>query len=169
MKALVVYESFWGNTKATAQAIAEGIGGDTPVLPTDEATPEALAGVDLLVVGSPLMGFALPTAQMRTTVSADKKAPAPADVSHPSMRDWLGSLPEKNVEGAGGFAAFETGFRWSPGSAKGTIARGLTRAGYRQVAKSQRFRPAGTYGPMQEGELERARAWGGELAKAVPS
>jgi len=28
MKAVVVYESLWGNTAAVAQAIAEGIGGE---------------------------------------------------------------------------------------------------------------------------------------------
>jgi flavodoxin len=35
MKALVVYESLWGNTAAIARAIAEGIGPDAQALATD--------------------------------------------------------------------------------------------------------------------------------------
>lgn len=32
MKAVVVYESLWGNTKAVARAVADGIGPGTPCL-----------------------------------------------------------------------------------------------------------------------------------------
>ena len=167
MKSLVVYESFWGNTASVAKAIAEGIGTDVRAVPTDEATPEALAGVDLLVVGAPLMGFALPRQQTREQVAGDKKAPKPADVSHPSMREWLASLPKKDSDGVGRFATFETAFKWSPGSSKGTIANSLVKAGYSPTARPQRFRVAGGYGPMREGEIERARAWGAELAKGI--
>ncbi len=167
MKALVVYESFWGNTASVAKAIAGGIGPDARAVPTDEATPEVLAGVDLLVVGAPLMGFALPRQQTREQVAGDKKAPTPADVSHPSMRDWLASLPKRDSEGVGRFATFETAFKWSPGSSAGAIARALEAAGYRSAAKGQRFRVAGTYGPMRDGELDRARTWGAHLAGGV--
>ena len=38
MKAVVVYESHWGNTAEVARAIASGLGPETPVLGTDEAT-----------------------------------------------------------------------------------------------------------------------------------
>ena len=163
MKALVVYESFWGNTAAIAKAIAEGIGPDVRALHTDEATPAELAGVDLLVVGAPLMGFALPREQIRAQLRADKKAPTPADTSHQSMRTWLGTVPD----GDGAYAAFETRFRWSPGSATRGIARELKRAGYRAIAKREPFLISGTYGPMREGEIDRARRWGAGLAKAI--
>jgi flavodoxin len=49
MKAVVVYESLWGNTASIARAIAEGIGGGTKALSTAEATPETCAGADLIV------------------------------------------------------------------------------------------------------------------------
>jgi hypothetical protein len=45
--------------------------------------------------------------------------------------------------------------------------RGLERAGYSKVTKPQKFLVKGTYGPLKEGEVERARAWGGELAKLM--
>jgi len=34
-------------------------------------------------------------------------------------------------------------------------------------AKRQRFLVKGTYGPLRDGELERARGWGGELAQTM--
>jgi len=37
MKVIVVYESFWGNTAAIAEAIAEGFGPEAQALPTDAA------------------------------------------------------------------------------------------------------------------------------------
>ena len=47
MKAIVVYESHWGNTAAIARAIAEGLGPEARALTTAEATGEAVAGADL--------------------------------------------------------------------------------------------------------------------------
>ncbi len=163
MKALVVYESFWGNTAAIAEAIAEGIGDGARAVRTDEAIGDALAGADLLVVGAPLMGFALPRQRQRGAIAADRKAPRPADVSHQSMRAWLASLPARR----GSFATFETRFKRSPGSATRAMSRALQQAGYRPAAKRQRFFISGTYGPMLEGEIDRARRWGADLAKAV--
>ena len=43
----------------------------------------------------------------------------------------------------------------------------MKRAGYRVFAKAERFIVAGAYGPLRDGELERARQWGKELAKTL--
>lgn len=162
MKALVVYESLWGNTAAIARAIADGIGPDARAVTTDEATREAVAEADLIVAGAPVLAFSLPTEDIRDKLAADPgKAPTPPDLSHPSMRSWLDALPE----GHGRAAAFETRIWWSPRGATGAIDRGLQRAGYRRAAKSQKFVVEGAYGPLREGELDRARRWGMELAR----
>ena len=164
MKAFVVYESLWGNTAAIARAIAEGIGPDAEALTTDAARPETIAGADLIVAGAPVLGFALPTDQMRdSVVRSEADAPSPPDLSHPSLRSWLESLPR----GHGQAAAFETRIWWSPRGATGDIERGLQRAGYPRAAKAQKFVVADKYGPLRKGELERARRWGKELAQAV--
>ncbi len=164
MKAIVVYESLWGNTAAIARAIAEGLGGGTPALSTAEATGEALAGVDLIVAGAPILAFALPSEQVRANLARDPgRAPSPPDLSHPSMRSWLAALPA----GHGRAAGFETRIWWSPGSSSKAILRGLERAGYRAIAKPQRFIVQGGYGPLRPGEVERARDWGAELARAM--
>ena len=41
------------------------------------------------------------------------------------------------------------------------------RAGYRFVDTPHRFVVKGKYGPLRDGELERARQWGSALARAL--
>jgi len=165
VKAVVVYESFWGNTAAVAQAIAEGIGPEAEAMSTSEATPEALAGVELLVVGAPVLGFRLPTEQMRDSLRKDMGGGPAPDLAHPSLRSWLEALPH----GDGLAAAFETRIKLSPGGATGTISKELERAGYRSAAKARKFIVTGRYGPLREGELALAKEWGAELAQALPT
>ena len=76
MKAVVVYESLWGNTEAVARAIAEGIGPSATVLSTAEATPEVVAGAELIVAGAPLQAFSLPSDKVRAGIKKDQQ-PAP--------------------------------------------------------------------------------------------
>lgn len=162
VKAVVVYESLWGNTAAVARAIAEGLGEGARALHTDEATAAALAGVDLVVAGAPILGFALPTEQMLASQgNATPAPPKPADLAHPSMRAWLAALPA----GKGRAAAFETRIWWSPGSAAKTILARLEGAGYAPVER-EKFIVTGRYGPLKDGEVERARAWGTRLARS---
>lgn len=163
MKGIVVYESHWGNTAAVAQAIAEGLGEDVRAVTTDEATEEVVREAELIVAGAPVMAFNLPSDRMLDTIASDEKAPTPADLSHPSMRDWLGRLPA----GQAAVSSFETALRFSPGSARGAIERAFVQAGYRSLADPQRFYVKGTYGPLRDGELDKARAWGAELRRAL--
>jgi hypothetical protein len=164
MKAVVVYESLWGNTAAIARAIAEGIGPEARALSTGEASGAAIADADLIVAGAPVLAFRLPTEKIRENIRANPgKAPAAPDLSHPSMRSWLDALPK----GHGRSAAFETRIWWSPGGATAAIVRGLERARYRPVTKAHRFIVKGAYGPLRDGELERACRWGAELAQAM--
>ena len=157
MNAVVVYESHWGNTAEIARAIGAGIGPGTPVLATDEAEPSLLATADLVVVGAPVIAFRLATDEMRASLAeTEHDAPDPPDLRHPSMRHWLDGLPV----GSGAAAAFETRIHWSPGGVTGTIERRLQGAGYRRIAKGRRFFVTGRYGPLRDGELDAARAWG---------
>jgi hypothetical protein len=164
MRAIVVYESHWGNTADVARAIAAGIGPETRALTTDEATSDALTQVDLIVAGAPVIAFSLASDKMRDNIAlpADN-APSPPDLSHLSMRSWLSGLPK----GYGRSAAFETRVWWSPRGATPDIERGLRGAGYKSLAKAGRFVVNGSYGPLRDGELERARQWGADLTKAM--
>src|SRR5205809_585618 len=56
MKAVVVYESMYGNTHLIAEAVAEGLrdGADAVVVvPVGEASAQVLADADVVVVGGP--------------------------------------------------------------------------------------------------------------------
>ena len=162
MKAVVVYESLWGNTARIARAVAEGLGSGAQALSTDEASPDVMKDVDLVVAGAPVLGFSLPTDKMRESIGASPST-TPPDLSHASMRSWLDSVPK----GSGRFAAFETRIWWSPGGATKGIERGLARVGYEPLDHAHRFMVTGRYGPLREGETDLARTWGADLAKAM--
>lgn len=164
VKAVVVYESHWGNTAAIAHAIAEGIGPEARALVTSDAGAETLAGVQIIVAGAPLLGFSLPTDSMVEGLrTSEARAPVPPDLSHPTMRTWLATLPRGDAK----VASFETRIWWSPGSAAKAITRLLEAQGYRAIANPERFIVKGKYGPLKDGELARARAWGAQLARAA--
>jgi hypothetical protein len=165
MKAVVVYESHWGNTAAVANAIAEGIGSGTRVMPTSQARPEALQEIDLLVVGAPVIGFRLSTPEALEGMRA-KRSKNPPDVSHPPVRSWLDSLAGATSAPAPALvAAFDTRVRGPFGNAAPAILEGLEKAGYRAIARPVGFVVRGSQGPMRDGELDRAREWGAELAR----
>jgi hypothetical protein len=163
MEAIVVYESVWGNTAATARAIAEGIGDGTQAFATDAVPAEKLARADLIVAGSPVFAFSLPSEGMRERIIQSETDGPPPDLSHPSLRTWLDRL----AAGRGYAAAFETRIWWSPRGATGTIEKKLEKAGYPRLAPAEKFVVRDKYGPLRDGELERARAWGRSLRVAM--
>jgi flavodoxin I len=133
MKALVVYDSTYGNTEKIAQAIGEAIGG--LVLQVDDVNPADLKAFDLVIVGSPTHG-GLPTKGIHNLLKA--------------------SLRLDGVDGA----AFDT--RTSKtlfGCAAPRIARSLERKGGKLLAPAEGFLVQGVHGPLLEGELERAARW----------
>jgi hypothetical protein len=164
MKAIVVYESYWGNTASVARAIAEGLGEGAKAMPTTEATVKVVAGAALVVAGSAVIAFSLPNEKMRESIRLKPgKGPTPPDLSHPSLESWMAGL----AKGQKKFAAFETRIKRSPGGATPKIIKALEAAGYTAAGESQRFIVKGKFGPLLDGELERAREWGAELAKAL--
>ncbi len=58
MKAIVVFESHWGNTAAVAKAIAEGLGPGAQALSTTEAKGPTIEKADFVVAGSPVIDAA---------------------------------------------------------------------------------------------------------------
>lgn len=160
MKAVVVYESLWGNTGQIAKAIADGLGGDAVALTTAQATPEALAGVDLVIAGAPVIAFNLTNENTRPRPGSLPPGMPKPDVSHPMMRSWLAELPA----GSGRCAAFETRVRGPFGHTTKTIRDMLESKGYACVADPLSAIVTGKYGPLKTGETDRARAWGAALA-----
>ena len=116
------------------------------------------------MAGAPLLAFSLPTKDMLKSIEMNQdKDPVKPDLSHPTLGEWLETLPK----GSGRAAAFETRLWWSPGGATKAIESSLEKAGYCTLAKAGCFIVKGKYGPLRQGELERARQGGVELKKAL--
>lgn len=166
MRAVVVYESIYGNSRAIAEAIAEGLGG-VQVLPVHEAA-ELELDVELMVVGGPTHMHGLTTVRSRQAAvqAAQDAAVEPAAVKEPGLRGWLRDLER----GEGAYAAaFDTRIDRSPvltGVAARGIARRLRRHGY-ELLGIESFLVKDSEGPLAQGEVDRARAWGAELARSL--
>jgi Flavodoxin domain len=164
---IVVYESVYGNTRAIAQAIAEGLG--ATAVPVQEAS--GAADASLLVIGGPTHMHSLATARSRQMAVAAAHEDGGVEVERyaeqePGLRSWLRELPPG--EGRQ-FAAFDTRLDKSPwltGMAARAITRRMRARGY-ALLSSDSFFVQDSEGPLEEGEIERARAWGEELARLL--
>ena len=169
MRAVVVYESVYGNTRAVAEAIAEGLG-TAEVLPVHEAG-DHVDGADLLLVGGPTHMHGLSTSRSRQMGAESVKEDGGAHVEpgateEPGLRAWLRDLRAGDGRWA---AAFDTRFDRSPwltGVASRGIAKRLRHLGY-SVVDSESFLVEDSEGPLAKGELDRAREWGEKLASEL--
>lgn len=167
MKALVVYESFFGNTERVARAIKEGLSGQCEVELVDVAQAAELdtEPFDLLVVGGPTHAFSM--SRVSTREEAVNKGASQGSTSF-GLREWLEHLRKgRHSERVAAFDTRVSRVRHLPGSAaKGAakVARGL---GYPTAAQAESFYVADVSGPLLDGELERAHAWGEWLAKQL--
>ncbi len=164
MRALVVVESWFGNTLAVASAVADGLGNfmTVDVRSVDDAPAELAEGVDLVVVGGPTQVFGMSRPNSRRDAVKQAGSSARVDVG---VREWLASAPAGIRRGAAFDTRIDKG--WVPGSAARGIARRLRRLGATLVAEPESFVVTATPGPLAAGELDRARQWGEQLATVV--
>jgi len=174
VRALVVYESMYGNTHAIATRVASGlsVAHDVTLVPVTRATPELAAAADLIVAGAPTHRHGLPTAATRRMAADTAREEGSGlvmdpDADGPSLRSWLEAL---TAEGALA-AAFDTRLSALPaltGRASRPIARLLTRRGCRVLIAPESFLVSG-HNTLLEGEIERASAWGALVGEAARS
>jgi flavodoxin len=156
LNTIVVFDSLHGNTERIAHAIGEAIEplGQVRVLWTTEVPPDTAA--DAWVVGGPTQRHGM----------------------SPALASLVDGMPGGSLRGVP-VATFDTRYhypRLMSGSAAHSAAGHLRRTGCRLVTEPESFfvkegdRPAGGGKPpaeaehLEEGELERARAWGRRLA-----
>jgi hypothetical protein len=169
MRALVVYESMFGNTRDVALAVAKGLGKYGTVTAVDAAeAPLALrARFDLLVLGAPTHAFGMSRARTRADAAhrGDTEIVTGTEVG---VREWLTALPT-NPEALLHAATFDTRVEAPrlPGSAAKQAHHALARRGFVMVAPPESFRVHGTVGPLVTGELEHAEAWGEQLGRTM--
>ena len=167
MRALIVYESMFGDTERVARAVAEGLRSHMSVdlVAADQAPAPLTELVDLVVVGGPTHAFSMPRQSTRED-AVRQGAHAVSTVT--GIREWIDHLragPHSEK-----VATFDTRIakaRHMPGSAAKAAAKGMRRHGYSTLVKPESFYVDDVAGPLRPGELERARAWGEKLAAEV--
>lgn len=141
MKAFVVYDSAYGNTKTIAEALASGLGSNAAAVPVDRFNAGSVQPGDLVVVGSPINGW-------RPT---------------PKITLALADLAARGLAGVGA-AAFDTRLKlFIHGDAAKKMSRALKDAGASIVAAPMAFYVKGSEGPLLKGEVDRAAAWAKKL------
>jgi hypothetical protein len=169
-RALVIYESVFGDARTIARAIADGLSDSIPadVVDAAEAPAEIDSDVKLLVVGGPNHAFGMPRPSTRE--GAVKQYGADIADTGTGLHEWL-----ETVRVAGGgtpAAAFDTRGSGHPmltkmDHAARTEEKLLGKLGAKVVAPAEHFSVVDTKGPLVEGEEDRARRWGRTLAELV--
>lgn len=160
MKALVVYDSAFGNTEKIAEAIGQAINTSTNVVVrhVEQVSISDLAGLDLLVLGSPTQRFS-PTTK---------------------VNDFLKSIPPGGLQDVK-VAAFDTRFTEEKigeikilnffvsifGYAAKPIANAMKKKGGELLVEPEGFYVADTEGPLLEDEIARAKNWAQGMMKAL--
>jgi len=163
MKALVVYESLFGNTEQVARAVTTGLSKhlDVEIVEVTQA-PETITDLlDLIVVGGPTHAFSMTRPATREDAFKQGATQGSREIG---IREWLTHLhagPHSEL-----VATFDTRVekvRHLPGSAAKGAAKAARGLGYGSAAKSASFFVEGVEGPLLDGELDRAQAWGERL------
>jgi flavodoxin I len=144
MKALVVYDSVYGNTEKIAQAIGKTLNSelDVEVVRANNVKADQLKNLKLLIVGSPTHGGRFTEA----------------------IQDFLKDISELSIKDIN-VAAFDTRissrFRIERifGYAAKRIADVLNTQGGILISQPEGFIVKGKKGPLKDGELERAETW----------
>lgn len=160
MKALVAYDSAYGNTEQIARAIGQALGPeeDVKVLRVGDVTPEQISGLSLLIVGSPTQKFSPTGATTRLL-----KIIPDGSLKGVKVAAFDTRITEAEVERVKILSFFVKIF----GYAAEPIASKLEKKGGKQVAAPAGFYVDGTEGPLLGGELGRAAAWAKEIATAI--
>lgn len=168
MRAVVVYESMYGNTRVVAEAIGAGLQEehDVVVLPAGQVDEAVVDGAQLLVVGGPTHAHSMTRRRTRDAAAeAAHKAGSGLELEEgatgPGVREWLASVGHLNVMAA----AFDTRMHGPvalTGRASKAINRELARHGGLPLGEPQSFLVTRD-NHLDPGEAERARQWGQQL------
>ncbi|HVV35704.1 MAG TPA: flavodoxin domain-containing protein [Acidimicrobiales bacterium] len=166
MRAVVIYESMYGNTRQIAEAIAEGFGDNATTCAVAFVTDDDLAA-DFLVVGGPTHAHGMSRASTRKSAEdrirlgqAEGHMDDHADLTT-GVREWLESVDLTGRTAA----AFDTRMHAPSiftGRASKGIARRLRRAGATVIGEPTSFFVT-KHAELADGELDRARAFGASL------
>jgi flavodoxin len=156
-EALVVYDSFFGNTERIARSIGNALGRpeNVGILRVVDVKPEQLAGLKLLIVGSPTRAFSPSSAIKKFLRSIPKKGLKDVKVAAFDTR-----MTEEEIDSAVFILRILVNIF---GYAAKPISDRLKKKGGELIASPEGFFVHGTEGPLKEGELERASNWAKQI------
>jgi flavodoxin len=149
-KAIIIYESVYGNTKKVAESIAEGIRktGDTEckVVKTSEVHTDNLASYDIILFGCP----------------NHNQEPAR------NMTKFIDRVSVVNLEGKGG-AAFDTYTGGNKGIALSKLEQLIRRKLHGFILKTRglSIEVVDRKGPLVESAIEEAQEYGEKIVKIL--
>jgi flavodoxin len=161
MKALVIYDSAFGNTAQIAQVIGDTLSshGEAAVRRVDAVQPGQLAAFDLVVVGSPTQGFR-PTAAMNQFLEG---------VATQALRGKLVAAFDTRLSTSETKSPFLRLLMNMGGYAASRIAKQLKRCGGKLIVAAEGFFVEGKEGPLMAGERDRAADWAKQIITAQES
>ena len=137
MKNLIVYDSFFGNTKLIAETIGKELDSDTKIIHVSEFKKEMLNGVSLLIVGSPILGW------------------RPSE----KIAAFLMGFGKDELKGVNA-GTFDTRAKiFFHGDATKKMSEMLKNCGANIVLDPMYFYVKGKEGPLFDDELENAKKW----------
>lgn len=150
MKALVIYDTQYGNTEQIAKAIGSGFTGEVRVKKVGDVTPDDIAWSKFVIIGSPTQG-GRPTKP---------------------IQEFLDKLPNDVFTGKR-LAAFDTRmksffvklFGWAADKIEASLK---TKSG-NPTAQPKGFLVQSAKGPLLNGEEEKAIAWAKAIAAGSPT
>lgn len=157
MRAVVLYESFFGNTEQIAKSIGNSLKGifEVDALNVEKVTWDEVSDAGIIIVGSATRAF------------------GPCDAT----KLFLKKIPENGLHGVK-VAAFDTRILLSQirskfarylvnsgGYAAKRIAKTLEKKGGKLIIPPEGFFVLGDKGPLAAGELERSVKWAGQIVK----
>ena len=172
MRAVVVYESMYGNTDKIAHAIGEGLAsaGEVSVVAVEGAIPAVLEGADLIVVGGPTHAHAMTRESTRKAAvdaahKPDSELELDPDAEGPGLRDWFDALGPLRAKAA----AFDTRFDMAAvltGRASKGINHRLHKHGLDVIVPPESFFVT-KESHLEPGQESKAREWGTQLSAQV--
>ena len=172
MRAVVVYESMYGNTHLIADAVAEGLRsyGEVVVTHVDGADLALARGVDLVVVGGPTHAHGMTSAQSRKgAVAAAEKPNADVhldpDAEGEGLRDWFKDHGPIGTNAAAFDTRFDMPAAFTGRASKG-IAKRLRHHGATLIDEPRSFFVT-KQNELEPDEQQHARMWGDELGAKV--
>jgi len=160
MRALVVVESMWGNTRTVAEAVARGLGKEIEIVDVGQAPSELPDDVGLLVVGGPTHAFSM--SRTSTRHDAVERGARGANEAQ-GIREWLGQLQSSDRVEVATFDTRVSKVKHLPGSAAKAAVKEVRRHHLGRLIATQSFYVNDMEGPLLDGELDRAHEWGTQL------